>query len=622
MTRARSWLLALLVAVAGGLGLPVRAAVQEVSAAQVSTDSSRTPPAVDAAWQGVTLPDLWRKSRPGAAAAPAWYRVSFEMPSGPPQAWAAFFPFLYEGGEVWLNGGLLQQIPENTPETHVRWTRPHLVVLPPSLLRSGTNELLVRVAQPPAGSAVRFPRTSLGPLAEVEPLHDRRLFWVSTTPQITAAVCLLVSLAMLLIWWRRPGEAMYGLFGVAVALWGLRTLTFVVEMMPIEAWFWWRVAFHCATGGFIVAMTALAWRLAGIHKPWFERALFAYWLVGPLWLLAQGPAAEPLVNRWWVGGFLPIGGTIVAVSGWFLLRRRTLEAAALPVTMAIAALAGMHDYLINWDLDPGVAWLASWTAQRFQLMHLCANLVLLAMGGLLTARFVRALRTAENVNQTLELRVGQREKELAANYQRLAALERENAAAQERQRIMRDLHDGLGSRLFVLLSRVERADLESRVVADALRGCIADMRLALDTLAPQEQDFRSTLGNFLFRWRQQLIACGIHPSWEIAVPDEALRLAPHAALQLLRVAQEALTNVVKHAGASKVDVRLRLVDGELVLEVRDNGIGAAGVGEDSSGRGLTNMRTRASQLGGYVDVHGGSGGTRVAVHVPLASVCA
>lgn len=615
MKRLRVLLLAL-AALAGG---PACAAVQEPATAQMRTDPASQPPAADAACQVVPLPDLWRKSRPQAAPAPTWYRIAFTLPPGEPRAWGALFPYLYHGGDVWLNGALVAQIPAATPEVQVRWARPHLVALPPALLRAGGNELVVRMAQPPAGSTLRFPRVELGPIAEVTEKHDRRFFWVSVTPQITAAVCLLVALPVLFIWWRRPSEVEYGLFGVATALWGLRTLTFVVEMVPAETWPWWRLAYHSATGGFIVAMTALAWRLAGIRKPWFERALFAYWLVGPLWLLAQGPAAEPLVNRLWIGGFLPIGATIVGVSVWFLVRRRTLEAAALPVTMAIAALAGMHDYLIAWELDPPIAALADWTAQRFQLMHLCANLVLLAMGGLLTARFVRALRSLEGVNQMLEQRVSDREQELGANYLRLFALERENAAAQERQRIMRDLHDGLGSRLFVSLSRVERGEMGSREIADALRSCIAEMRLALDTLVPQEHDFRSTLGSFLFRWRNQLLACGIRATWDIAVPDEELRLSPHASLQLLRVAQEALTNVVKHANASTVDVQLRLVAGKLVLEVRDNGIGAAGVGEDSSGRGLNNMRTRAVQLGGEVQVHGGSGGTRVTVQVPLSA---
>jgi hypothetical protein len=107
-------------------------------------------------------------------------------------------------------------------------------------------------------------------------------------------------------------------------------------------------------------------------------------------------------------------------------------------------------------------------------------------------RFIGALRSMEDVNQTLEARVADREKELAANYVRLFALERENAAGQERQRIMRDIHDGLGSRLFVSLSRVERGEITSDEIADSLRGCISEMRLALDTLTPCEQDFRST----------------------------------------------------------------------------------------------------------------------------------
>jgi signal transduction histidine kinase len=604
-----------------GMSPPAPAAVQEPPGAFMASEASRTPPPATAAWKAVTLPDLWRKSRPKVVPTASWYRIGFEHAGDEGEPWGVLFPYLYEGGQVWLNGALLATIQESTAQSHVRWARPHLVSLPPALLRAGGNELLVRVQPAPDGS-LRFPRVRIGPMQELAPLHDAHFFWASVTPQITAVVCLLVSLSVLYIWWRQRGEVMYGLFGLAVALWGIRTLTFVVEVVPTSAWPFWRLLVHSATGGFIVAMTVLAWRLAGVHKPWFERALFGYWLLGPLWMLAQGVGAEPLVNRWWIGGFLPIGATIVAVSVWSLVRRPTLESAALPLTMAIAALAGMHDYLIRWELDPPIPWLEAWFAQRFQLLHLGANLVLLAIGWLLTRRFIGALRSMEDVNQTLEARVADREKELAANYVRLFALEREHAAGQERQRIMRDIHDGLGSRLFVSLSRVERGEISSGEIADSLRGCISEMRLALDTLAPSEQDFRSTLGNFLFRWRGQLLACGIEARWDIDVPDEALQLSPHASLQLLRVAQEALTNVVKHAGASLVDVQLRLLDGKLELEVRDNGIGAAGVSSESSGRGLTNMRTRATQLGGNVDVHGGSGGTRVTVRVPLQAVCA
>lgn len=582
--------------------------------------TAAVPPVADSGWQPVRLPDLWRKSRPKVTPAATWYRIGFEHPAQPPQQpWAVFFPYLYDGGDVWLNGALVGRIPQNTPQVHVRWARPHLVQLPPALLRPGANELMVQAARPPPGASLRFPRVAVGPEQELTARYDRRFFWVSVTPEITATVCLLVSLSVLFIWWRRRAEVMYGLFGVAVALWGIRTLTFVVEVVPASAWPWWRLAFHGATGGFIVVMTVLAWRLAGLRKPWFERALVLYWLLGPVWLLAQGVSAEPLINRFWVAGFLPIGATIVVVSVWALLRRRTFESATLLVTMALAVLAGIHDYLIAWELDPPLAFVAAWTAQRIYLLHHGANLVLLAMGGLLTLRFIRALRSLEDMNLTLETRVAEREKELAANYVRLAALERENAASGERQRIMREIHDGLGSRLFVSLSRVERGDMPEKEIAEALRGCIAEMRIALDTLAPQERDFRSTFGNFLFRWRNQLLACGIRPTWDIDVPDEALQLSPHAALQLLRIAQEALTNTVKHARATAVNVQLRVEGDTLRLEVRDNGQGLADPAAPG-GRGLANMRSRAEQLGGRLELERGADGTRVCVQIPLESV--
>ena len=87
------------------------------------------------------------------------------------------------------------------------------------------------------------------------------------------------------------------------------------------------------------------------------------------------------------------------------------------------------------------------------------------MGALLTARFVRRSSSLEDLNRTLETRVADRERELAANYTRLAALQREHAASEERQLIMRDLHDGLGSQLFTSLSRVERGDMDDAQIA-------------------------------------------------------------------------------------------------------------------------------------------------------------
>ena len=618
--RVARWLLFAVLALGGGFAA---ATVQEPEQVSLLAAPDATPPAADRAWQPASLPDLWRRSRPDAARSVAWYRTDFDYPANEKslQPWALYLPFLTYGGQIWLNGSPVAQLAENTEHVHIRWIRPHLVPLPNTLLRPGRNELMVRAALPPPGPSMNMPRLAVGPQAELQPLYDRRFFWLSTTPYITAVICLLVSAFVLFIWWRRRSEVMYGLFGLAAGLWGIRTLTFVIEVVPMEWWLIWRTTYLGATGGFIVAMAMLAMRYADMHRRWVDRALLVYWAIGPAWMLIGGASTEPLVNRYWIAGFLPIGMGIVAISLWTMWRQRTLRSAVMPMAMALAALTGLSDYAVNWSAGGISWWLPGWAGHRIFLLHHGANIVLLAMGGLLTARFIEALGGLEELNRTLEDRVAQRERELAANYARIAALERQHAASEERQLIMREIHDGLGSQLFVSLSRVERGDMQPAEIADALRGCIADMRIALDTLTPDQDDFRSTLGDFLFRWQRQLAASGIRPDWVIDVPDCALSLSPLAALALLRITQEALTNAIKHARARQIHVRFRQADGRLELEVEDDGCArAAQTAAAPAGRGMGNMRSRAEQLGGKLDVRMGALGTCVALQVPLQAV--
>jgi signal transduction histidine kinase len=303
------------------------------------------------------------------------------------------------------------------------------------------------------------------------------------------------------------------------------------------------------------------------------------------------------------------------VAAW---RQRSAETILIAAAVSLAVAAGVHDYLVAWD-SPLIAALAPrWSEQRFFLLHHGANLLLLVMGGLLAARFVRSLRDAEETNRTLEARVAAREQEISATYRRIAALQREQAATDERQRIMQDLHDGLGSQLFTSLLRAERGALDGPAITDMLRRAIDEMRIAIEALASDEQDFRTAFGNFRFRWEQRLGDAGVASSWQIEVPDDVLEVAPHDALQLLRITQEALTTVLKHAQARHVRVRLGVAAGQLALEVQDDGVGRA-TAAGSGGRGLANIRARARKLGARLQFVQDEHGTRVALTLPLTA---
>jgi signal transduction histidine kinase len=619
---ARAAGLALVFLILACLAGSARAALQSPRQAAVlpAPAVERSPPPPGAAWRPVTLPDDAGYSRPSLARAPAWYRVGFDYPDDPVRQtqWAVYVPYFYDGGEIWLNGSLIGSVAERSAAVHARTYRPQTALLPASLLRPGYNELAIRAAAP-SDYPLRFAQLSIGPRDEIQPLHNQRMFWVRTVPELTVLVSVLVAGFVAFIWWRRPSESLYGLFGLAAVLWAVRTMTFLIDALPIGLWQWWRELYQCATGGFVIVMAVFTLHYAGMRRPWLDRGLVAYGLVGPLWFALGGFAAEQAIARWWLGGMVGVGLLIIAVAVRYARRRGTLTAAALSAVMAFAVLVGIHDYLLTWDPRLLGRFFPEWTGHRIHLLHYGSNTLLVAMGALLTARFLRTLHSLEELNRTLESRVADRERALAANYARLAALEREHAAAEERQLIMRDLHDGLGSQLFTSLSRVERGDMDEDQIAVTLRACIADMRLALDALASGEHDLGAALGNFRFRWEAQLLAAGVRSGWDIDLPEDGTTLSPHAALQLLRVAQEALTNVLKHAHATRVEVKLRRAGEMLEMEIEDNGRGlGADPGRQGGGHGLHNMRSRAQRLGGTLELRpAAAGGCCVVLRLPM-----
>lgn len=597
-----------------GLAPAAFAQAQEFRSAQALASSQAEPPAPqDPRWKPVTLPD--------ASAAPVvWYRIEFARPAAGGDFTQLYLPFFYGGGTLWLNGERLAGVQSSDATVRVRWERPLLLPLPEALLRErADNVLLVRAVSAHRPSATGLPRVSVGPQRTLQPQFDRRLFWVRTVPLVTVVGGFVVGFFVLFIWLRRREEVLYGLFGLAAVLWAARTGTFVFDTLPAAWWPWWRFVYHASTGGFIVVMATFALALAGWLRRWVVLALAAGWALGPLVYLMGGPQGDELVGRWWVlGVMVPVGVAMVVVSWIAAWRMRTPANLLIAGAVALATAAGLHDYLVAWRVGWFQALLPEWTAHRVFLLHHGANLLLVVMGALLTMRFVRSLGEVEEANRTLEARVAERERQIAAGYARIALLQQEHAATEERQRIMRDLHDGLGSRLFTSLSRLERGVLDRGGMAEMLKACIADMRLALEALASEEQDFRTALGNFMFRWERELREAGVAPAWRIDVPDEVLAVSPHAALQVLRLLQEALTNVLKHAQARHVHVRL-MRDGEGIrLEVEDDGRGLPEAQAAPNGRGLANMQARARRLNARLDVASAPGRTCVTLVLPPA----
>jgi signal transduction histidine kinase len=155
-------------------------------------------------------------------------------------------------------------------------------------------------------------------------------------------------------------------------------------------------------------------------------------------------------------------------------------------------------------------------------------------------------------------------------------------------------------------------------MAQVLREAVDDMRLAIDTLAPEREGLLEALGNLRYRLEPRFRAAGIELKFTRRDLPDRLDVVSEHALQILRVLQESLTNVLKHARARQVDVALALERDPpcFVLAVADDGGGFA-PGAAAPGRGLSGMRRRAGQIGAALDIASDARGTRVVLSYPL-----
>jgi signal transduction histidine kinase len=230
----------------------------------------------------------------------------------------------------------------------------------------------------------------------------------------------------------------------------------------------------------------------------------------------------------------------------------------------------------------------------------------------LLADLVRQAATAARTSQLAD--------ELQDNRERLVV-----AREEERRRIRRDLHDGLGPSLSGVVYQLESARLlvdkdpeaAKRTIAGLsghVQDVVADVRRLVHDLRPPALDDRGLVGA-LAQQAERITGSG-GPA--VTVDAAELGSLPAAVeVAAFRIAGEALTNVARHANARRATVRLLRQDRDLLVEVADDGTGIDP--EAQAGVGLVSLRERAAELGGRIDVTcPASGGTVVSARLPLA----
>lgn len=575
------------------------------------------PPAAD--WTLVTLPHHTRQQtyegQPVRTLRQTdwhWYRLTVPAAQLAGPTPALYIPRLHLGGTlvIYLDG---QRQAAGEGGDVVHFNRPILVGLRPAAARSGDAELLLRL-ESPAGTlhALAAPWVGDNDLLRVR-MQGREWLQVEG-PRVASACLLLLGLFALLVGLRRRHEPQHLWFFALAALFFLRCLHYHSHMpwadvSPEGQWFTW------LTVNSLAWITGVAVRMAralhGLRHPRAEAVVWALALavtlltlpwIGQAWpQLALGPLIYPVHM---LQALLAVGLLAHAAR-----RSGSGHTAALAAVLALNLLLGVHDFALRLALIPvdGVYLLPYGGLAMF-------GVVLHAMA----RGYSRALTQAEQAAVVLDRKLAEREAELRHSHEQLRRIEREQVLVDERQRLMRDMHDGLGATLASSLVAVQRGRLPPDAVAQVLRESVDELRLTLDALDPAGSDPLLLLANLRYRLAPRLEAAGITLDWQLQDLPELPGLGPGAVQHLLRMLQEALANVVKHAQATRVTVSAERAEGRLCLLVADDGRGFDPT-TAAQGRGLGNLRRRAEQLGGQVHYLPCARGSTLRIVLPMGT---
>jgi signal transduction histidine kinase len=211
--------------------------------------------------------------------------------------------------------------------------------------------------------------------------------------------------------------------------------------------------------------------------------------------------------------------------------------------------------------------------------------------------------------------LNRREAELEKSYLTQRTLLHRQATLEERQRLVRDMHDGIGGQLLGLLIQARRRDINPETIEVGLQQSMNDLRLIVDSMDSAEESIKSTLRSFEHRIRGQVEAAGVAFAVAYDMPDDTPAPGPSTTLQVLRILQEAVTNALRHARAQTI--RLCCIQnphGAITLTIADDGMGIDPA--LPKGRGLLNMQSRAAALGGTLEIASDRHGTRIELVLP------
>lgn len=546
----------------------------EAAQATITVDGhSRAP-------EQVKLPFSWDR-HVGSVEGEA--RFTFEAPapatSGPV---ALFMPRMGNSFRVAFNGQELASFGALPSDAHADAIHhPQLIEVPARLVQP-LNTIEVTVGAGRARGAGLSP-VLFGPREAVARRFDSLWFWQISASRVVAIVSGVLGALALLVWLRKR-DTLFLYYGVGEVFWSVQTARVLFDGSPLP-WPWTGVIVTAAYFAAPPLLCKFALAVVGRERGRLGRALdalvvlalpaaIALLVFGVLWVFPVMQAVQTL------GGLAM--AVVVVRATW---RSAMLEERVLCAAVAFIMGSSIHDMTVL-SLSKHAFELVPWI--RFAWLGFA-----LSMAWLMAERMRKDGLAIARMNESV---------------------------LEERQRIVRDLHDGLGSHLMAALHSALRGGATREDLAVQLREAVDRLRITVDAMHEAEGDVAAALAAVRHRLGSRLQAAGVELHWDVEPLPTAPGWGAREAHHLQMLLYEAFGNVIAHAQATRARLSARAPRAdELHIELHDDGSGFdTDLAHRAGGKGLANMHARAAALRGRLEVRSGEEGTRLALVLPLA----
>lgn len=513
---------------------------------------------------------------------------------------AIYLPKFSETLQIKVNGTIIDDMPHFALTQSRRWSRPEIYVLPQGVLTRGVNVIEIKLAAYKNISSDIFP-IYIGPAHLLKKTFDRRYWVTQGLARVSIILLAITSIALAALWMLRRRDPRYFWLMSCNVFCLIISIAFAFDNLGLSLEI--RIALIVISiEAFIASLMMFYAAYIQVRIPRLARAYWAFIVILALVLVSNPEASRSIALK--AGTLIGFAfGFVIPAMVWVYRRRTTRSTFAIMFfAYCVTAVLIAHD--ATFVMLPG-RFIHTAVMPFFPIVYLVTVLWLIG------TQLLDSLNQSELLSRNLQSRVDEKTEELKQSYKTLAETQRLQTLDQERQRIMMDLHDGVGGQLVNAIAYMENSQMRDTTLTEALENALRDLSFMIDSL--ESNDSISTLlGMYRSRVEPLLESKGLRFNWKIGDEPVIPQQGPSNNLNLLRIIQEAVTNSIKHSGGDIITVK---TDSRSV-SISDNGSGfsadqRARSGDVAGGVGFVSMRKRAKDIGAEIDIKSDDSGANV-----------